>query len=92
MAGILIHSFDIKEITYSPVIAAVMLKRQQAAAVVQARQTIVEGAVEIASSAVDQLRHKGIELPPAEATRLVSNLLTVICSESEVQPTLPLTV
>jgi membrane protease subunit (stomatin/prohibitin family) len=55
-AGIHVHSFGLKEISYSPVVAAAMLKRQQAAAMVQARSTIVQGAVEIASTAVNSLR------------------------------------
>lgn len=72
---------------------------------VQARSAIVKGAVDIASTALESLKvrlnsfdlltlinlqERGIEFQPAEATYLVSNLLTVICSETEVQPTLPI--
>eukprot|EP00730_Choanoeca_flexa_P019420 TRINITY_DN9485_c0_g1_i4.p1 TRINITY_DN9485_c0_g1~~TRINITY_DN9485_c0_g1_i4.p1 ORF type:complete len:280 (+),score=55.42 TRINITY_DN9485_c0_g1_i4:104-943(+) len=89
-AGVHVHSFGLKEISYAPVVAAAMLKRQQAKAMVQARSTIVEGAVDIASSALSSLKLKGIELDPHDSTRLVSNLLTVICSETDVQPTVPL--
>ncbi|EGD78189.1 hypothetical protein PTSG_09066 [Salpingoeca rosetta] len=89
-AGILVHHFDLKEVSYAPVVAAAMLKRQQASAVIAARQAIVSGAVDIATTAVESLRERGVELESAESTRLVNNLLTVICSESDVTPTLPL--
>jgi membrane protease subunit (stomatin/prohibitin family) len=54
-AGVLVHSVQLSNISYSPEIAAAMLKRQQAAAMVEARNTIVEGAVDIACHAVDKL-------------------------------------
>lgn len=90
VAGIEIRSFSLKEISYAPVIAAAMLKRQQAQAMVEARQTIVAGAVDMTHSAVMQLKERGLALNDAETARLVSNLLTVICSESDASPTLPL--
>lgn len=90
VAGIEIRSFSLKEISYAPVIAAAMLKRQQAQAMVEARQTIVAGAVDMTHSAVMQLKERGMALNDAETARLVSNLLTVICSESDASPTLPL--
>ncbi len=90
VAGIHIHSFGLKEISYAPVVAAAMLKRQQASAMVQARATIVQGAVDIATTAVHSLREAGVEMDAKDSTRLVSNLLTVICSETDVQPTVPL--
>eukprot|EP00043_Microstomoeca_roanoka_P000873 m.29698 g.29698 ORF g.29698 m.29698 type:complete len:290 (+) comp10542_c1_seq3:262-1131(+) len=89
-AGILVHHFDLKEISYAPVIAAAMLKRQQASAVIAARQAIVSGAVDIATTALESLRDRGIEMESNESTRLVSNLLTVLCSEADVTPTLPI--
>jgi len=89
-AGLSVQSFRLKEITYAPVIAQAMLKRQQASAVIAARHTIVSGAVEIATSAVSQLSERGIVLTQQDTTKLVSNLLTVICAESDVQPTMPL--
>ena len=63
-----------------------MLKRQQARAVISARNTIVQGAVDIAYAAVSQLKDKGIVMDQPEQTKLVSNLLTVICAESDVSP------
>lgn len=90
MAGIEIQSFRLKEISYAPVIAAAMLKRQQAQAMVEARQTIVNGAVDMSTSAIQSLKDRGVVLDERTTAQLVSNLLTVICSETEVQPTLPL--
>ena len=84
------HLFVVKEISYAPVIAAAMLKRQQAQAMVEARKTIVEGAVAMSVDANEQLKSAGIQLDQKESARLVSNLLTVICSEGGVAPTLPL--
>jgi len=88
IAGAQVLSFQFNELSYAPEIAAGMLKKQQAMATVAARKTIVEGAVEIAYGAVQKLSAKGIHMDGAEQTRLVSNLLTVICAETEVQPTL----
>eukprot|EP00056_Hartaetosiga_gracilis_P000413 m.38260 g.38260 ORF g.38260 m.38260 type:complete len:292 (-) comp10198_c0_seq1:232-1107(-) len=89
-AGILVHGFDLKEITYAPVIASAMLKRQQAQAIISARQAIVTGAVGISTQALETLKTSGVEFSPEEGTRLVSNLLTVLCAETDVQPTLPM--
>lgn len=91
VAGVKVHSFSLKEISYAPVIAAAMLKRQQAQAMVEARQTIVAGAVDTTTGAIDALKKRGISLDESATQTLVSNLLTVICSETDVQPTLPLT-
>jgi hypothetical protein len=91
VAGVKIVSFDLNEIAYAPEIAANMLRRQQANALVAARRTIVDGAVLIATEAVAQLKRNQIEMDPAQQTHLVTNLLTVICSDKDAQPTVPLT-
>ena len=57
---------------------------------VEARQTIVNGAVDMSTSAIQSLKDRGVVLDERTTAQLVSNLLTVICSETEVQPTLPL--
>jgi len=90
VVGALIHSFQLKEISYAPEIASAMLRRQQAQAMIESRQTIVQGAVEIAVEAVRSLEQHGVKLEPKEKTSLVSNILTVMCSDREAQPTLPL--
>lgn len=89
-AGTTVLSFELSDLSYAPEIAQSMLVRQQAQALVGARKIVVEGAVEIVYEAIVQLGHKGLELPPDERSRLVSNLLTVICGESKVQPTYPI--
>ena len=78
--GVRTVSFRLDEISYSTEIASLMLKRQAAAAIVDARKVIVEGAVELAKSAVAGLAAKGVRLTPAQSSRLVNNLLTVLCS------------
>ena len=89
-AGALIDSFQLKEISYAPEIANGMLKRQQAIAIIEARQTIVQGAVDIAADAVDKLHDRGIELSNSDQAKLVTNLLTVVCSDNDAQPTVPM--
>eukprot|EP01113_Clastostelium_recurvatum_P033369 TRINITY_DN439_c0_g1_i2.p1 TRINITY_DN439_c0_g1~~TRINITY_DN439_c0_g1_i2.p1 ORF type:complete len:275 (+),score=100.51 TRINITY_DN439_c0_g1_i2:273-1097(+) len=90
ISGTKIHSFAFNEISYAPEIAAGMLKRQQAAATVAARKTIILGAVEIAHGAVQELQERGISMDDKAKVALVSNLLTVICSDRDAQPIVPL--
>lgn len=90
IAGAKVHTFQLNEISYAPEIAQGMLKRQQAEALVSARKTIVEGAIEISTGAVRELEKRGVKMQPEEKSKIVSNLLTVICAEGHVQPTLNL--
>eukprot|EP01126_Amoeba_proteus_P056466 TRINITY_DN709_c0_g2_i4.p1 TRINITY_DN709_c0_g2~~TRINITY_DN709_c0_g2_i4.p1 ORF type:complete len:142 (+),score=16.71 TRINITY_DN709_c0_g2_i4:731-1156(+) len=90
LTGAKVESFRFNEISYAPEIAQGMLKKQQAGAIVQARNTLVEGAVKIASSTVTRLNKKGLQIDPQEQTRLVSNLLTVICADEKVHPMIQL--
>lgn len=90
IAGVQVLSFTFNEISYAPEIAAGMLKRQQAQAILAARKVIVRGAVDIAQSAVHELEQQGIGMDDKAKARVVSNLLTVICSESATAPVLPL--
>lgn len=87
VAGIEIIEARISSLSYAPEIAQAMLQRQQAAAIVDARETIVEGAVTMVESALDQLQQREIvELDPERRAAMVSNLLVVLCSDSNVQP------
>lgn len=86
-AGAEIGSFELSDLSYAPEIAQAMLVRQQAQALVDARKVIVDGAVQIVHHAVELLAQQGHKLPSVDESRLVSNLLTVICGESHVQPT-----
>lgn len=85
-AGILVISVRLNDLTYAPEIAQAMLMRQQALALIDARKTIVEGAVEIVRDAVDQLAAARLEMSDSERETLISNLLVVICSGERTQP------
>ncbi len=74
-------------LAYAPEIAGVMLRRQQAEAVIAARQKIVTGAVSMVEMALKELAEKQvIQLDEERKAAMVSNLLVVLCSESEVHP------
>lgn len=87
-AGIRVMGVRLNDLTYAPEIAQAMLMRQQALALIDARKTIVQGAVEIVRDAVDQLAAAGLEVQQAERDELVSNLLVVLCSGERAQPVL----
>jgi len=87
IAGARIISFQFDELSYAPEIAHGMLKRQQAQALVLARTKIVEGAVLIAKEAITQLEEYGVSMEPSEQNKLVTNLLTLICSDNDPQTT-----
>ena len=86
-AGVEVLEARISHLAYSPEIAAAMLQRQQASAVVAARTKIVEGAVGMVQMALDELSKKGIlELDEERKAAMVSNLLVVLCSDRHTQP------
>lgn len=87
-AGIRVLGVRLNDLTYAPEIAQAMLMRQQAMALIDARKTIVEGAVEIVRDAVDRLTKAGLEVKEVERDALVSNLLVVLCSGEKAQPVL----
>ena len=86
-AGIKIIETRISHLAYSPEIAQAMLRRQQASAIIAARRKIVEGAVGMVEHALEELSRKDIlELDEERKATMVSNLLVVLCSETETQP------
>jgi regulator of protease activity HflC (stomatin/prohibitin superfamily) len=86
-AGVEVIEARISSLAYAPEIAAAMLRRQQASAVIAARQKIVEGAVGMVEMALTQLEQRGVaKLDGAERARMVGNLLIVLCSEQNAQP------
>lgn len=86
-AGLTIHEVRITHLSYSEEIAAAMLQRQQAAAIIAARQKIVEGAVSMVKMAIDQLNEEEIVLLDEERkAAMVSNLLVVLCGNKDAQP------
>jgi len=86
-AGINVIEARISHLAYSPEIAQAMLQRQQAGAIIAARQKIVEGAVGMVEHALDELSKKGVvELDEERRATMVSNLLVVLCSDRATQP------
>lgn len=87
MAGIEVIEARINYLAYAPEIAAVMLRRQQATAVIAAREKIVEGAVSMVKMALDKLSDEEIvELDEDKKAAMVSNLLVVLCGDDTAQP------
>ncbi len=86
-AGVAVIESRISHLAYAPEIAAAMLQRQQAQAVVAARTKIVEGAVGMVQMALEHLsRDKIVELDDERRAHMVSNLLVVLCSDRHTQP------
>lgn len=87
-AGVRVLGVRLNDLTYAPEIAQAMLMRQQAMALIDARKTIVEGAVEIVRDAVDRLKAAHLEVNESDRDALVANLLVVLCSGERAQPVL----
>ncbi|MDB5429569.1 MAG: band 7 protein [Caulobacter sp.] len=89
VAGIAIDETHLMHLAYAPEIAGSMLKRQQAEAVLAARQTIVAGAVGMVENALKQLNERGVvNLDDERRAAMVSNLMVVLCADREAQPVL----
>lgn len=87
IAGIEVVEARINYLAYAPEIAAVMLRRQQAAAIISAREKIVEGAVSMVRMALDKLKEEEVvELDEDKKAAMVSNLLVVLCADEQAQP------
>jgi regulator of protease activity HflC (stomatin/prohibitin superfamily) len=89
VAGVAIDEAHLMHLAYAPEIAGSMLKRQQAEAVIAARQKIVAGAVGMVEQALQSLSERGVvELDEERKAAMVSNLLVVLCGDREAQPVL----
>ncbi len=89
MAGIEVVEARLNYLAYAPEIAAVMLRRQQASAIISAREKIVEGAVSMVKMALEQLdREAVVSLDDERKAAMVSNLLVVLCADEPAQPVL----
>ena len=87
LAGIEVIEARINYLAYAPEIAAVMLRRQQASAIITAREKIVDGAVSMVKMALDKLSNENVvELDDEKKATMVSNLLVVLCSDDSAQP------
>jgi regulator of protease activity HflC (stomatin/prohibitin superfamily) len=86
-AGVVVEEARLTHLAYAPEIAQVMLRRQQAEAIIAARQKIVTGAVSMVDMALAELSAKQVvALDDERKATMVSNLMVVLCAESEVQP------
>ncbi len=87
MAGIEVVEARLNYLAYAPEIAAVMLRRQQADAIIAAREKIVEGAVSMVKMALDRLSEEEVvDLDEERKAAMVSNLLVVLCADESAQP------
>ena len=87
MAGLEVLEARINYLAYAPEIAAVMLRRQQAAAIITAREKIVDGAVSMVKMALDKLKAEDIvNLDDSQKASMGSNLLVVLCADEPAQP------
>jgi len=88
-AGVTVDEARLTHLAYAPEIAQTMLRRQQAEAVIAARQKIVHGAVSMVDMALRELSDKGVvQLDEERKAAMVSNLLVVLCGESQATPVL----
>ncbi|MHB1038374.1 MAG: SPFH domain-containing protein [Pirellulales bacterium] len=86
-AGVMIEETRLTHLAYAPEIAMAMLRRQQAEAIIDARQKIVHGAVSMVQMALNELAEKDVvHLDEERKAAMVSNLLVVLCGEAEAQP------
>ncbi len=86
-AGVVVEEARLTHLAYAPEIAQVMLRRQQAEAIIAARAKIVHGAVSMVEMALHELSvKKVVDLDDERKAAMVSNLMTVLCAEGEVQP------
>lgn len=89
MAGLEVIEARLNYLAYAPEIAAVMLRRQQASAIITAREKIVEGAVSMVEMALDRIEKNNIvKLDNEKKAAMVSNLLVVLCTDEPVTPTM----
>ena len=86
-AGVQIDEARLTHLAYAPEIAGAMLRRQQAEAIIDARQKIVHGAVSMVKMALHDLAEQGVvELDEERKAAMVSNLLVVLCGDKDAQP------
>jgi regulator of protease activity HflC (stomatin/prohibitin superfamily) len=90
VAGVEVQEAKLMHLAYSAEIASVMLRRQQAEAIVQSREKMVEGAIGMVKMTVDRMKSEGIaEMTQTQTATLVTSMMTVLLSESGAQPVVP---
>lgn len=91
VAGAQVDSMTLNELNYAPEIASAMLKKQQAGALLEARELITEGAVQISLDAVQKLEAGGrLQLRNEDKVKVVTNLLTICCGDDNAKPVIAL--
>ena len=89
VAGLNIIDAKITHLAYAPEIAVAMLQRQQAAAIIDAKRAIVDGAVGMVEMALNKLKSDNIvNLSDDDKAKMINNLLVILCSNKEAQPVL----
>lgn len=90
IAGVRVDEARLNYLAYAPEIAAVMLRRQQAAAIISAREKIVEGAVSMVTMALEHLEKQNtVQLDNDRKATIIGNLLMVLCADESAQPVIP---
>lgn len=90
VAGAQVDSITLNELNYAPEIASAMLKKQQAGALIEARELIAEGAVQISLDAVSKLEKGSLRLERDEKVKIVTNLLTICTGDDTAKPVISL--
>ena len=90
VCGVKIVTFELSDLAYAAEVAPMMLVRQQAQALIDARSVIVQGAVSITHGALSELEERGHAFDGSQKARLISNMMTVLAGESRPLPTLSL--
>lgn len=88
--GLRVGAMSLNELSYAPEIAAVMLKKQQAGAMLEAKNVLIDGAVQVCQGAVARLQQGGLRMTDDAKCALIGKLLTVTCSDAAATPTVPL--
>ncbi len=91
IAGIEVRDMRITHLAYAAEIASIMLRRQQAEALIQAREKMVEGAIGMVKMALDRFQAEGVELAQPHRANLVTNMMMVLLSDEGAQPVIPTT-
>jgi len=92
VAGLDILEMRITHLAYAPEIASIMLRRQQAEALIQAREKMVDGAIGMVKMALDRFHAEGVtDLTPPARAQLISNMMMVLLSDEGAQPVIPTT-
>jgi regulator of protease activity HflC (stomatin/prohibitin superfamily) len=91
IAGIEVRDMRITHLAYAAEIASIMLRRQQAEALIQAREKMVEGAIGMVKMALDRFQEEGVPLAEQHRANLVTNMMMVLLSDEGAQPVIPTT-